>query len=130
MSAVDQSTENAGEAPIESVTAGQSPFEAAATSSAEMTGDPSISIELKLDEAEALRAWLLKPASDGATSLDDPLVSRVLSRLGAEVDAARATAGIRQELQHVGVSVEHLSDEEIRILARRIAEAGSAAIRS
>lgn len=123
MSAIDQSTDLAAETAA-SVEAGNSRLDAA-----DAAREPGIPLELRLEEAEALRAWLLKPASDGATSLDDPLVSRVLARLGAEVDAARATVGIRQELLHVGVSVEHLSDEEIRVLARRIAEAGSAAIR-
>jgi hypothetical protein len=123
MSTVDETTDQAIEAPANA----EAP--ASAEAAAVAGREPTIPIELRLDEAEALRAWLLKPAADGATSLDDPLVSRVLARLGAEVDAARATVGIRSELQHVGVSVEHLSDEEIRILARRIAEAGSAAIR-
>jgi hypothetical protein len=120
MSAVDETTGHIGDSQLEAI----------GIPAADASWAPSIPIELRLDEAEALRAWLLKPASDGATSLDDPLVSRVLARLGAAVDAARATVGIRQELTQVGVSCDHLSDEEIRLLARRIADAGSAAIRS
>jgi len=119
MSAVDETTSHVGEAQLDAI----------GMPGADPGWDASIPIELRLDEAEALRAWLLKPAADGATSLDDPLVSRVLARLGAAVDAARATVGIRQELSQVGVSCDHLSDEEIRLLARRIADAGSAAIR-
>ena len=83
--------------------------------------EPRIALEFTLPEAEALRAWLLKPAADGATSLDDPLVSRVLSRLGLEVDGARSAINVRRELVQAGVSVDHLSDETLRELGSRIA---------
>jgi len=85
--------------------------------------EPTIALELGLAEAEALRAWLLKPAADGATSLEDPPVSRVLSRLGLEVDNARAAVDVRHELVQAGLSVDHLSDEELRQLGSRIAGA-------
>jgi hypothetical protein len=83
--------------------------------------EPTIELEFALAEAEALRAWLLKPAADGATSLEDPLVSRVLSRLGLEVDGARSAVNVRRELVQAGISVDHLSDEKIRELGSRIA---------
>ena len=66
--------------------------------------EPTISLELGLDESEALRAWLLKPAKDGATSLDDPLVSRTLTKLGREVDAVLATVNV--PFQFGGQSVQ------------------------
>ena len=83
--------------------------------------EPRIELEFALAEAEALRAWLLKPAADGATSLDDPLVSRVLSRLGLEVDGARSAINVRRELVQAGIAVDHLSDEQLRDLGSRIA---------
>src|SRR5438067_11285349 len=83
--------------------------------------EPTISLTLGLSESEALRAWLLKPAKDGATSLDDPLVSRALAKLGREVDAVLATVNIRRELEDAGLAVDHLSDEQVRVLARRVA---------
>ena len=46
--------------------------------------EPRIWLDLDLSESEALRAWLLKPAKDGTTSLDDPLVSRALTKLNPE----------------------------------------------
>jgi hypothetical protein len=107
MSAVDQTTEQAPSPAAASWTLGIS--------------EPTIGLELALPEAEALRAWLLKPAADGATSLEDPLVSRVLSRLGLEVDGARSAINVRRELVQAGVSVDHLSDEKIRELGSRIA---------
>ena len=96
---------------------------------AEPVADSKIPLELGLDEAEALRAWLLKPAADGTTSLDDQLVSRVLSRLGLAVDSARSTVSVRQELVQAGFAVDHLSDDQVRDLGRRIADAASPGIR-
>ncbi len=82
-----------------------------------------IVVELELTEAEALRAWLLKASADGATSLDDPLVSRVLAKLAVEVDGARSAVNVRRELVDAGFSVNHLSDDQLRELGARIAEA-------
>jgi len=84
---------------------------------------PPIMLEFELPEAEALRTWLLKASADGATSLDDPHVSRVLSKLGVEVDGARSAVNVRRELIDAGFSVNHLSDEQLRELGSRIAEA-------
>jgi hypothetical protein len=92
--------------------------------------DPAIPLQLELAEAEALRAWLLKPAADGTTSLDDPLVSRVLSRLGVEVDSARSAVNVRRELEQAGFSVSHLSDEQLRDLGGRITQATAPGPRS
>lgn len=33
--------------------------------------EPTLTLDLALSEAEALRTWLLKPAQDWTTSLDD-----------------------------------------------------------
>lgn len=57
--------------------------------------EPRISLDLGFHEAEALRTWLLKPATDGTTSLDDPLVNGALTKLGRAVDAVRATINVR-----------------------------------
>ncbi len=91
--------------------------------------EPAVSLALALTEAEAVRAWLLKPAQDGATSLDDPLVSRVLTKLAIVVDTVRATVTVRRELEQAGLLAAHLSDEQVRELGRRVAEA-TAGIRS
>ena len=96
----------------------------------EPTPEPSIDIQLELPEAEALRAWLLKATAEGATSLDDPLVSRVLSKLGVEVDGARSAVNVRRELVDAGFSVAHLSDEQLRELGGRIADAAGPGARA
>jgi hypothetical protein len=84
--------------------------------------EPEIALALALTEAEAVRAWLLKPAQDGATSLDDPLVSRVLTKLATAVDTVRTTVNVRRELEQAGLVASHLSDEQVRELGRRVAE--------
>lgn len=92
--------------------------------------DPSIVLDLSLQEAEALRAWLLRAAVDGSTSLDDPLVSATLTKLGRAVDVAQATENVRRELGQAGVDVGQLSDEEVRELGRRISDAAAPAMRA
>ncbi len=93
-------------------------------------GEPRLSFDLSLSEAEAVRVRLLKPAADGTTSLDDPLVNGVLAMLGRAVDAVHATQNIRHELTQAGLEVAHLSDDQVRDLARRISEAAAPAVRS
>jgi hypothetical protein len=92
--------------------------------------DPKLTFELRLREAEALRTWLLKPAGDGTTSLDDPLVSHVLAELGRLVDGARATVNVRHELEQAGLSIDHLNDDEVRELGRRVTEASLPGVRT
>ena len=91
--------------------------------------DSALTLELPLSEAEALRTWLLKPAKDGTTSLDDPLVSRVLTKLGTAVDTVLATVNVRRELEQAGLAIEHLSDEQVSELGRRVAQAATPGIR-
>ncbi len=91
--------------------------------------EPALTLELALSEAEALRTWLLKPAKDGTTSLDDPLVSRALAKLGTAIDTVQATVNVRHELQQAGLAIEHLTDEQVCELARRVAQAATPSIR-
>jgi hypothetical protein len=91
--------------------------------------EPTLTLDLALSEAEALRTWLLKPARDGTTSLDDPLVSRALTKLSMAVDTVLATVNVRRELQQAGLVVDHLSDEQVCELGRRVAQAATPGIR-
>jgi hypothetical protein len=88
-----------------------------------------LTLDLVLGEAEALRTWLLKPAQDGTTSLDDPLVSRALTKLGTAIDTVLATVNVRRELQQAGLAIDHLSDEQVCELGRRVAQAATPGIR-
>lgn len=91
--------------------------------------EPSISLDLGLQEAQALRAWLLKATVDGATSLDDPLVDSALTKVGRAVDFVQAIESVRHELEHAGLDVDRLSDEDVRDLGRRISDAAGPAFR-
>jgi hypothetical protein len=96
----------------------------------ELDAEARITLDLPLNEAEALRTWLLKPAADGTTSLDDPVLNGILTKLGRAVDVVRATVNVRRELQQAGLEVNHLSDEQVRELGRRVSEAAHPTIRS
>ena len=89
-----------------------------------------LTLDLALSEAEALRTWLLKPAKDGTTSLDDPLVSRALAKLGTAIDTVLTTVNVRHELQQAGLAVEHLTDEQVCELGRRVVQAATPGIRN
>ena len=105
------------------------PVEESISPAADLAGEPTLALELRLSEAEALRSWLLKPAQDGTTSLDDPLVSHTLSKLGLAVDTALATVNVRRELKEAGLEIDHLSDEQVRELGRRVADAATPGMR-
>jgi hypothetical protein len=96
----------------------------------EFDSGTTLSLELELQEAEALRAWLLKATAEGVTSLDDPLVNSALSKLGRAVDAIHATVSVRHELEQAGLDVAHLTDDQVRDLGRRVSEASLPGIRS
>jgi len=115
VSTTDQTTDQAVEESSEAV--------------GQLEHEPALALDLTLSEAEALRAWLLKPAQDGTTSLDDPLVSRALTKLGMLVDAMLSTVNVRHELQQAGLVVDHLSDEQVCELGRRVVQAATPGIR-
>src|SRR4051812_30866438 len=89
-----------------------------------------LTLEFSLNEADALRSWLLKSVLDGATALDDALVSAALGTISQAVDAAHATSNIRCELEAAGLDVKHLTDEQVRELGRRVSDAAIPAIRA
>jgi hypothetical protein len=97
--------------------------------SGELDAEQTITLELGLSEARALRAWLMKPTKDGANSLEDPLVSRVLSNLARAVDNVQAAVNVRHELEQAGLDVAHLSDDQVRELSRKVTEAALPGIR-
>ncbi len=96
----------------------------------EFAADPTLALELELQEAEALRAWLLKATAEGVTSLDDPLVNGALAKLGRAVDTVHATVNVRRELEQAGLEVAHLTDEQVRDLGRRVSEAAMPGVRA
>jgi hypothetical protein len=95
----------------------------------EFDAGTTLALELELQEAEALRAWLLKATAEGVTSLDDPLVNSALAKLGRAVDGVHATVNVRRELEQAGLEVAHLNDDQVRELGRRVSDAAMPGIR-
>ena len=89
----------------------------------------SIELELSLEEANALRAWLLKPAADGSTALDDTLVNAALKKLSGAIDKIEAVGEIRRELEEAGFDTAGMEDDQVADLGRKIGQASSRAIR-
>jgi hypothetical protein len=84
--------------------------------------DQTVTLELSLAEAEAVKSWLLKPAADGSAAIDDENAKSVMVKLGAKLDFIEGVARVRDELEAAGFPAENLSDEQVAELGRRIAE--------
>ena len=82
----------------------------------------TLDLELTLDEAEALKAWLLKPAADGSAAIDDANAKSVMVQLGQKLDYISGVNQVRDELEEAGFDTDNLSDEQIAELGRRIAD--------
>ena len=87
-----------------------------------VVAEPKIVLELELEDAESLHAWLLKATADGVASLDDPEVSATLANLGRALEDVHVVQNMRRELAEAGIEAAHLSDEQVRELGRRISQ--------
>jgi hypothetical protein len=88
-----------------------------------------IELELSLEEANSLRAWLLKPAADGSTALDDSLVNASLKKLAGAIDKIEAVGEIRRQLEEAGFDTAGMDDNEVAELGRKIGQASSRGLR-
>ena len=82
-----------------------------------------VKLDLSLDEARALKTWLLKPAADGTTALEDENIKAMLLRIRSALDFVDGVSKVRHELEQMGFSTDVLTDEQIATLGRRISEA-------
>ena len=82
-----------------------------------------IILELSLEEAQALKAWLLKAGSDGALALDDRQLKPTLVQLDTALDYVEGVITVRRELEQAGFHTDSMSDEEVAELGRRIGDA-------
>jgi ketosteroid isomerase-like protein len=82
-----------------------------------------ITLTFSFEEAEALNRWMLKPAQDGGLASDDPAVVPGLMKIRTAVEHAQAIAAVRHELEQAGVPTQHLSDQQVAQLGRRISQA-------
>src|SRR5215210_800583 len=84
--------------------------------------DQGVSLELTLAEAEAVKSWLLKPSADGSAAIDDENAKSVMVKLGAKLDYIQGVQRVRDELEQAGFATEQMSDDDVAVLGRRIAE--------
>ena len=82
-----------------------------------------LTLELSVAEAQALRTWLLKPAADGSSTMDDEVLKPVITKLAHELDYREGVHSVRQELEQAGLATANLSDEQVAVLGRKIADA-------
>jgi ketosteroid isomerase-like protein len=82
-----------------------------------------ITLAFSFEEAEALNRWMLKPAQDGGLAADDASVRPGLMKIRTAVEHAQAIAAVRHELEQAGVPTQHLSDQQVAQLGRRISQA-------
>ena len=85
--------------------------------------DSALTLELSVAHAQALRRWLVKPAADGSSTMDNEVLKPVLAKLAHELDYREGVATVRQELETAGLQTGPLSDEQVAVLARRISDA-------
>jgi hypothetical protein len=123
MSTAEQTIEQAAETSEQAAETGEHPNGTGAQVAEEPGSGPSVTLQLGLDEAQALHTWLLTSAKDGVTALDEPLVNRSLTALGNAVQSVQATVNVRHELEQAGLAIGHLSDEQVRELGRRVTHA-------
>ena len=84
--------------------------------------DGTLTLDLSVAEGEALKAWLLKPAADGSSAIDDANAKSVMVKLGSQLDYISGVALVREELEQAGFDTEPLSNEQVAELGRRIAD--------
>jgi ketosteroid isomerase-like protein len=82
-----------------------------------------ITLTFSFEEAEALNRWMLKPSQDGGLAADDAGVRPGLMKIRTAVEHAQAIADVRHELEQAGVPTQHLSDQQVAQLGRRISQA-------
>ena len=84
--------------------------------------DSKLTMELSVAEAQALRNWLLKPAADGSSTMDDAVLKPVMDKLCHELDYREGVAAIRHELEQAGLATARLTDEQVAALGAKISE--------
>jgi hypothetical protein len=85
--------------------------------------DHRITLDLSVEEAQALKGWLLQTGSDGTTALDDEYVKPTLVQLDSALNYVEGVSTVRRELEAAGFQTETMSDDDVADLGRRISEA-------
>jgi ketosteroid isomerase-like protein len=87
------------------------------------SGASTITLTFTFAEAEALNRWLLRPSQDGGLAADDTAVRPGLMKIRTAVEQAQAIADVRRELEQAGIPTQHLTDQQVAQLGRRISQA-------
>lgn len=115
--------ENSAATPAELANAGPAAAGDGRTQAAPAGPGNQITLTFSFEEAEALNRWMLKPAQDGGLAADDQSVRPGLMKIRTAVEHAQAIAAVRHELEQAGVPTQHLSDQQVAQLGRRISQA-------
>jgi ketosteroid isomerase-like protein len=86
-------------------------------------GTSNITLTFSFEEAEALNRWMLKPSQEGGLAAEDTTVRPGLMKIRTAVEHAQAINAVRHELEQAGVPTQHLSDQQVAQLGRRISQA-------
>jgi hypothetical protein len=81
-----------------------------------------VKLELSIEQAQALKAWVLRPAADGSMAIDEADLKPTLVALEKALEHVEAIDRVRRELEQAGLESKHLSDQQVLELGRRIAE--------
>jgi ketosteroid isomerase-like protein len=115
--------ENSAATPAELANADHAPAGDGRAQAAATGAGNQITLTFSFEEAEALNRWMLKPSQDGGLAGDDALVRPGLMKIRTAVEHAQAIAAVRHELEQAGVPTQHLSDQQVAQLGRRISQA-------
>jgi hypothetical protein len=115
--------ENSAATPAELANVDSATGNGPAPTAATPTAGNQITLTFTFEEAEALNRWMLKPAQDGGLAADDTGVRAGLMKIRTAVEHAQAIAAVRHELEQAGVPTQHLSDQQVAQLGRRISQA-------
>lgn len=115
--------ENSVATPAELANPEATPASNGLVSAAPAATTSQITLTFSFEEAEALNRWMLKPAQDGGLAADDASVRPGLMKIRTAVEHAQAIAAVRHELEQAGVPTQHLSDQQVAQLGRRISQA-------
>ncbi len=88
----------------------------------EATEEHLLTMELTVAEAQAVKAFLLKPAGDGSQALDDPDCKSAMLKLGNALDYVEGVSVVRRALEEAGFVTEGLSDDQLADLGARISD--------
>jgi ketosteroid isomerase-like protein len=115
--------ENSAATPAEATNVNSMPAADGVAMGSPLGSTSQVTLTFTFEEAEALNRWMLKPSRDGELPADDLEVRPGLMKIRTAVEHAQAIAAVRHELEQAGIPTQHLSDQQVAQLGRRISQA-------